>query len=83
MGCIRLERIEPEKNRRRFYLVTWTQTLWRTWAVWREWGRIGEDARGTQVTEFRSEDEALYLSSKVIELRLKRGYQVKSIPSRV
>jgi len=48
MGCIRLERIEPETNKRRYYLVTWARTLWsempdraNTWAVWRQWGRLG------------------------------------------
>ena len=77
MGYFRLERIEPKTNKYRFYLVTCAPTLWKTWAVAREWGRIGEDARGTQVTEFPSENEALYLTSEIIELRLKHGYQVK------
>ena len=49
MGCIRLERIEPEANKRRYYLVTWARTLWDTWAVWRQWGRIGQEARGVRL----------------------------------
>ena len=83
MGYFRLERVEAETNRYRFYLVTYAPTLWKTWAVSREWGRIGEDARGTQVTEFPSEDQALHLTSEIIELRLKHGYSVKSVPARV
>ena len=79
MGCIRLERIEPETNKRRCYLVTWARTLWKTWAVWREWGSIGEDVRGTRISEFAIEDEALHLTSAIVELRLKHGHQVKSV----
>ena len=81
MGYIRLERIEPKTNKYRFYLVTCTPTLWKTWAVWREWGRIGEDARGTQVTEFPSEDEALHLTSEIIELRMRHGYLARAMSS--
>ena len=78
MGCIRLERIERETNKYRYYLVTWTQTLWRTWAVWRQWGRISEEIRGAQIDECATEEEALQQVAETIELRMQHGYKIKS-----
>ena len=46
MKPIRLESIDPEKNRARFYVLYVTKTLWNTWALLRRWGRIGQEARG-------------------------------------
>jgi len=42
MTPIRLERREPARNRQRFYAITVTRTLFGSWAMVREWGRIGQ-----------------------------------------
>jgi len=39
---IRLERREPARNIQRFYAITVTRTLFGSWAIVREWGRIGQ-----------------------------------------
>jgi len=78
MGCIRLERIEPETNKRRYYLVTWARTLWNTWAVWRQWGRIDQPVRGTRIDECATEEEALRRAAETIDLRMRHKYIVKS-----
>ena len=42
MTPIHLERREPAQNRLRFYAITVTRTLFDSWALVREWGRIGQ-----------------------------------------
>jgi predicted DNA-binding WGR domain protein len=41
MTPLRLERREPARNRQRFYAITVTRTRFGSWALVREWGRIG------------------------------------------
>jgi len=77
MGCIRLERIELETNKRRYYLVTWARTLWNTWAVLRQWGRIDEPVRGTRIVECATEEEALRGAAETIDRRMQHKYVVK------
>ena len=57
MTSIHLERREPARNIQRFYAITVTRTLFGSWAMVREWGRIGQ--RGTvRETWFETESEA-------------------------
>lgn len=79
MGCIRLERIESETNKRRYYLVTWARTLWNTWAVSRQWGRIDQPVRGTWIDECATEEGALRRAAETIDLRMRHKYLVKRI----
>jgi len=78
MSYVRLERVEPERNMLRFYIVLWAPTLWKTWCVARRWGRIGEQRpRGVRLHECANRDDALRLAAEVIELRLRHGYVTK------
>ena len=77
MNCLRLESIRPELNRYRYYTLALMPTLWQTWGVACQWGRIGEDPRGAQIHECADRDTALCLAAQVIELRLRHGYMVK------
>jgi len=75
---IRLESIRTEQNRYRRYVVFVERTLWGTWGVACEWGRIGERTpRGVRLRECIGYDEALWLAAEAIELRLRHGYVVK------
>jgi len=76
MGYVRLESVDPAENRYRYYIVSWLPTLWGTWGVLCEWGRIGQDPRGAQVRECADRDEALWVAAEVIDLRLRHGYVV-------
>jgi predicted DNA-binding WGR domain protein len=58
MTPIHLERREPARNRLRFYAITVTRTLFGSWAMVREWGRIG---RPGTVREMWFETEAACL----------------------
>ncbi len=55
---MRLEKINPGRRQKRFYLLQVTQTLFGEWCVIREWGRIG-NAGGQQRVEYhRSKAQA-------------------------
>lgn len=41
MNAMRLTRIDPNQNMRRFYALTVQPTLFGEWALVKEWGRIG------------------------------------------
>ena len=75
---IRLESIDPEENRARFYALYVTKTLWNTWALLRRWGRIGQEARGVRMDECATEEEALQRAAETIDLRMRHKYIVKS-----
>lgn len=54
---IRLESINPDANRYRYYLVSLSPTLWGNWGVACRWGRIGESYRGERLRECAGQDE--------------------------
>jgi predicted DNA-binding WGR domain protein len=77
MSFVRMESVDPERNRHRFYVTVWQPTLWNTWALVCRWGRIGEEPRGMRVNECMDQDEALQHAAEVIELRMRHRYVVK------
>ena len=77
MKSIRLESINPEENRARFYVLYVTKTLWNTWALLRRWGQIGQEARGVRMDECATEEEALQRAAETIDLRMRHRYMVK------
>jgi predicted DNA-binding WGR domain protein len=74
---IRLESIDPEKNRARFYVLYVSKTLWGSWALARHWGRIDQEARGVRMDEYATEEEALRRAAETIDLRIRHKYVVK------
>ena len=77
MSYFRMESVDPERNRFRYYLTFLQPTLWDTWALVCRWGRIGEEPRGIQVNECATRDEALQRAAEVIELRMRHRYVVR------
>lgn len=69
-----LRRVVPEKNMRRFYLMTVQRDLFGRGALIIEYGRIGQAGR---VRVAHHEDEALALTDLAYktEAKRKRGYQ--------
>ena len=78
MGYTHLKSIDRTKNRFRRYVVSWGPTLWGTWGVFCQWGRIGQRHRGTRIRECASHEDALQLAAEIIELRARHGYMVAS-----
>ena len=73
MTSIYLERREPARNRQRFYAITVTRTLFGSWAMVREWGRIGQPGT-VRETWFETETAAIEAGAEVRQRKEKRGY---------
>ena len=74
MTSIHLERREPAHNRQRFYAITVTRTLFGSWALVREWGRIGQPGT-VRETWFETENAAIESGEQVRQRKEKRGYR--------
>ena len=74
MPSIYLVRREPARNRQRFQALTVTRTRLGSWAMVREWGRIGQ-AGTVREAWFETEDEAWAAGEQVRQRKEKRGYR--------
>ena len=74
MTPIHLERREPARNIQRFYAITVTRTLFGSWALVREWGRIGQPGT-VRETWFETEGEAWEAEEQWRTRKEKRGYR--------
>ncbi len=74
MTTIYLERREPAHNRQRFYTLTVAQTLFGSWTLIREWGRIGHPGT-VRETWFETEAAAIEAGAKIRRQKEKRGYR--------
>lgn len=72
---VQFERVEPEENIHRFYLVGWLPTLLDDGAVVRLYGRKG-GAQRILTTPFPSLTEAWPFIRSLIKTRLRHGYRV-------
>ncbi len=77
MTSIYLERREPARNIQRFYAITVTRTPFGTWALVREWGRIGHPGT-VRETWFDTENAAIEAGAQVQQRKEKRGYRVRT-----
>ena len=71
---IYLVRRESARNRQRFYALTATRTRFGSWAMVREWGRIGQPGT-VRETGFETESEAWAAGERWRGRKEKRGYQ--------
>ena len=73
VSVTRLERRDPLRQMARFYAVKVVPTLFGSWALLREWGRIGSP--GTLRTDwFESEEEAERARARLVRKKIRRGY---------
>ena len=73
--ALRLRRVDPSRNMRRFYIMTVQRDLFGGASLVREWGRIG--SRGQALIE-QHPDEGLAISAllKRAAAKRKRGYSI-------
>lgn len=71
---MRLEKINPGRRQKRFYLLRVTQTLFGEWCLIREWGRIGQAGGQQRVAYHATEDEARQALMAMKAVKLRRGY---------
>lgn len=72
---IYLERREPAQNRLRFYTILVTRTLFGSWAMVREWGRIGHPGT-VREKWFATEAEADAAGEQWRKWKERRGYRI-------
>ena len=68
-------RIDPSKNRYRWYALIIQPTLWDTWECWAAWGRIGQPARQHRLLCEGSQGDAFSAAQKRRRQKERRGYQ--------
>ena len=71
---IRLEKIDPKQNQRRYYALSACPTLFGEWSVLREWGRIGHRGGRTLVESYETEGAAQAALSAWKHQKERRGY---------
>jgi predicted DNA-binding WGR domain protein len=72
---IHMVSIDPERNRARFYTISWQGDLWGAGTIATTWGRIGGRGR-THVTPFDSREALGVALLKMVARRMDRGYRL-------
>jgi len=76
-GPLHLRRIDPERNMRRFYVLSVQPTLFGGASVVRNWGRIGTGGQSMMET-FDHADQADVAMSRLERSKRRRGYGEQS-----
>ena len=74
-AALRLTRIDPEQNMRRFYRLALQPDLFGGCTLIREWGRIGRGGR-LKLEDFPSEGQAVDALLAMQRRKERRGYRV-------
>ena len=75
---LRLEKIDPARNRWRWYVLSVQPTLFGEWTLSREWGRIGEDSGQSSSVFYVSKHEALSACDTFKAAKMRRGYAAQA-----
>jgi len=73
-----LSHIEPAENQNRWYMVSVQATLFHPCAVVVAWGRRDNDFQQWRVIPVESRAKADQVAAKIVERKIRRGYQVYS-----
>ena len=75
---ILLQRIHPEVNENRWYLVAVQPTLFHPWAVVIAWGRRDNDFQQWRVIPVETEEQARDMAERIVARKIRRGYRYYS-----
>lgn len=73
---VRLEKVDPAKRQRRFYVIQVARNLFGEWCVIREWGRIGSAGGQSMVNYCENREEAEAHLEDLSHRKSRRGYHV-------
>ena len=76
MMVLYLERRTPDGTMARYYRIAVRPTLFCSWAVVREWGRIGFAGGAHRGTWFETETKARQYGDRLALVKQRRGYVV-------
>ena len=71
---VRLEKVDPARNQRRYYALSVCPTLFGEWSVLREWGRLGHAGGRVRMESHTSEHAAQAALSAWKQRKERRGY---------
>ena len=71
---LHLERRTPDGTVARYYCISVRSTLFGSWVVVREWGRIGFAGGAYRETWFETEAEACQYGEQLAQTKQRRGY---------
>jgi predicted DNA-binding WGR domain protein len=77
MTRLSLEKHDPAHHQQRFYLITMTPTRFGSWALIREWGRIGQPGT-VRETWYDTEAAAQAAGEALQERKERRGYRTRT-----
>jgi hypothetical protein len=80
MLYLRLESVKVAKNRRRYYVVILARTLWGSFGILCQWGRLDQRPRGMRVVEAGDFEAARVELERIVALRVRHGYEMKQPP---
>ena len=75
---ILLQRIHPEVNENRWYLVAVQPTLFHPCAVVIAWGRRDNDFQQWRVIPVETEEQARDMAERIVARKIRRGYRYYS-----
>ena len=75
LDAVRLIRIDPARNMRRFYDMHFECDLFGTALLARQWGRIGSPRGRLRYDAFTTEAEAMQALAKLRKSKERRGYR--------
>jgi len=76
---ILLNRINPDENVNRWYLVSVQATLFHPCALVVAWGRRDNDFQRWRVIPIENHEQAQKLVNRIVSKKVKRGYQIQTI----
>lgn len=76
---ILLNRIDPDENMNRWYLVSVQATLFHPCALVVAWGRRDNDFQQWRMIPVEHREQAEKLANRIVSRKVKRGYQIQTI----
>ena len=70
---LRLQSIDPDRNRFRQYVLTITPGLFGDYCLTIHWGRIGSEGTSKEYW-YPTKEEASFHATRIVKKRIKRGY---------
>lgn len=79
LQILMLERIEPERNMHRYYVMSLEPTLFGDTGLRREWGRLGNKGGQTRLDLHEEPDTAREALEVWLQRKFKRGYRLRLV----
>lgn len=77
LQILMLERVDPDRNMHRYYVLALEPTLFGDTALRREWGRLGGKGGQTRLDLHEEPHEAREALQAWLQRKLKRGYALR------